>query len=117
MSIIIRVIVCNHDNKSKTLVNQVNLAGIFPPIVTPFNPDESIAWDKLRGNLAKWVELSKFQKAPKLCRWRQEPLSGYLVHGSNGEFAYLSPKERVDVIRVVKEEVILAQTGTLYRFR
>lgn len=39
-------------------------------------------------------------------RWRQEPLSGYLVHGSNGEFAYLSPKERVDVIRVVKEEVI-----------
>ena len=41
----------------------------------------------------------------KVCRWRQEPLSGYLVHGSNGEFAYLSPKERVDVIRVVKEEV------------
>jgi len=69
--------------------SSVNLAGIFPPIVTPFNPDESIAWDKLRGNLAKW---------------RQEPLSGYLVHGSNGEFAYLSPKERVDVIRVVKEE-------------
>ena len=32
-------------------------------------------------------------------------MSGYLVHGSNGEFAYLSNKERVDVIRVVKEEV------------
>ena len=43
----------------------------------------------------------------KVCRWRQEPLSGFLVHGSNGEFAYLSPKERVDVIRVVKEEVAL----------
>jgi len=70
--------------------SSVDLTGIFPPIVTPFNPDESIAWDKLRGNLAKW---------------RQEPLSGYLVHGSNGEFAYLNPKERVDVIRVVKEEV------------
>ena len=45
------------------------------------------------------------QKVNKLYRWRQEPLSGYLVHGSNGEFAYLSNKERVDVIRVVKEEV------------
>lgn len=32
---------------------QVNLTGIFPPIVTPFNEDESIAWDKLRGNLAR----------------------------------------------------------------
>jgi len=79
----------------------VNLAGIFPPIVAPFNPDESIAWDKLRANLAKW---------------RQEPLSGYLVHGSNGEFAYLSAKERVDVIRVVKEEagagkLVLAGSG------
>jgi len=81
--------------------SSVNLSGIFPPIVTPFNPDESIAWDKLRGNLAKW---------------RQEPLSGYLVHGSNGEFAYLNPKERVDVIRVVKEEagagqLVLAGSG------
>ena len=39
--------------------HQVNLAGVFPPIVTPFNPDESIAWDKLRGNLAKWVIIVK----------------------------------------------------------
>ena len=36
------------------ILNQINLTGIFPPIVTPFNPDESIAWDKLRGNLARW---------------------------------------------------------------
>ena len=54
-------------------------------------------------------------------RWRQEPLSGYLVHGSNGEFAYLSPKERVDVIRVVKEEVIFsslfAPTGPFYELQ
>ena len=31
------------------------------------------------------------------------------MHGSNGEFAYLSAKERVDVIRVVKEEVAFCQ--------
>merc|ERR1712223_1617617 len=82
-------------------VSSVNLTGIFPPIVTPFNEDESIAWDKLRGNLA---------------RWRKEPLAGFLVHGSNGEFAYLTAKERVEVIRVVKEEVgegqlVLAGSG------
>ena len=52
----------------------------------------------------------------KVCRWRQEPLSGYLVHGSNGEFAYLSPKERVDVIRVVKEEVMCLQCRALNCF-
>ena len=39
-------------------------------------------------------------------RWRKEPLAGFLVHGSNGEFAYLTAKERVEVIRVVKEEVL-----------
>ena len=48
-------------------------------------------------------------------------MSGYLVHGSNGEFAYLSPKERVDVIRVVKEEVIFsslfALTGPFYQLQ
>ena len=51
----------NHDNDG----DQVDLTGIFPPIVTPFNPDESIAWDKLRGNLAKWVIFvkSRVQKA------------------------------------------------------
>ena len=52
----------------------------------------------------------------KVCRWRQEPLSGFLVHGSNGEFAYLSPKERVDVIRVVKEEVMCLQYRALNCF-
>ena len=48
-------------------------------------------------------------------------MSGYLVHGSNGEFAYLSPKERVDVIRVVKEEVIFsslfAPTSPFYQLQ
>ena len=45
-------------NKLTTAV-QVNLTGIFPPIVTPFNEDESIAWDMLRGNLARWPKIRK----------------------------------------------------------
>lgn len=94
----------------RTLTGQVHrlssssspsLAGIFPPIPTPFNEDETIAWDKLRENIG---------------RWKQHPLSGFLVHGSNGEFCYLTTQERVEVIRVVKESVgagrlVLAGSG------
>jgi len=78
-----------------------DLTGIFPPITTPFNDDETIAWDKLRENLGKWA---------------QYPLRGFLVHGSNGEFCYLNTQERVEVIRAVKESVgedklVLAGSG------
>ena len=67
---------------------RIDLSGIYPPIVTPFNQDESIAWDKLESNISKW---------------NQHPLTGFLVHGSNGEFCYLNTKERVEVIKKVKE--------------
>jgi len=78
-----------------------DLSGIFPPIVTPFNKDESIAWDKLEHNMDQW---------------NKHPLAGFLVHGSNGEFCYLNTKERVDVIKAVKENVgpgklVLAGSG------
>ena len=60
-----------------------------------------MAWEQLRANLA---------------RWRQEPLSGVLVHGSNGEFSYLTTEERLDMVRVVREELgkeqlVLAGSG------
>jgi len=79
----------------------VDLSGVFPPIVAAFNQDESVAWEQLRANLA---------------RWRQEPLSGVLVHGSNGEFSYLTTEERLDMVRVVREELgkeqlVLAGSG------
>lgn len=32
----------------------IDLSGIYPPIATPFNADESIAWDKLEHNFSKW---------------------------------------------------------------
>ena len=71
-----------------TTAAKIDLSGVYPPIVTPFNADESIAWDKLRSNISKWNE---------------HPLAGFLVHGSNGEFCYLNTKERVEVIKAVKE--------------
>lgn len=37
---------------------QVDLSGIYPPIVTPFNEDETIAYDKLQQNMDKWNKIS-----------------------------------------------------------
>jgi len=35
----------------------VDLSGIFPPIPTPFNKDESIAYDKLASNIQRWEKV------------------------------------------------------------
>lgn len=76
------------------------MSGIFPPLATPFNSDESIAWDKLESNLEK---LNK------------EPLSGYLVHGSNGEYKFMSAQEKLDMVKKIKQQcsdkLILAGSG------
>lgn len=37
---------------SKT--NSLSLFGVYPPIITPFNEHEEIAFDKLKYNLQKW---------------------------------------------------------------
>lgn len=66
------------------------LHGIFPPIPTPFNTDESLALDQLRSNLERWAE------------W---PLAGYVVGGSNGEAVALTAQERVAVIGQVRQAI------------
>eukprot|EP00095_Tigriopus_kingsejongensis_P000938 maker-scaffold360_size197209-snap-gene-0.34 protein:Tk00938 transcript:maker-scaffold360_size197209-snap-gene-0.34-mRNA-1 annotation:"probable 4-hydroxy-2-oxoglutarate mitochondrial-like isoform 1" len=78
-----------------------DLTGVYPPITTPFNEDESIAWDKLEQNIAKLNDT---------------PLRGYLVQGSNGEYCYLTPQERVNMIEKVKKyaganKLVLAGSG------
>ena len=69
---------------------EINLAGIYPPISTPFVDKGEIAFDHLRANLALWNE------------W---PLDGYVVGGSNGEFVSQSFEERVAVVKTVREEM------------
>jgi len=80
---------------------KINFAGVYPPITTPFNQDESIAWNKLEENLTKMNTMN---------------LRGYLVQGSNGEYCYLSAEERVEMIRKVREfsakdKLVLAGSG------
>lgn len=55
---------------------------------TPFNEDETIAYDKLASNIAKWSEI---------------PFRGLVVQGSNGEYVYLTPEERVELVKRSRE--------------
>lgn len=81
--------------------SKIDFSGVFPPIVTPFKQDQTIAWAQLESNLA---------------RLGGQPLAGYLVHGSNGEFCYLSAEEKLDMVRAVRQlcgpdKLLLAGSG------
>jgi dihydrodipicolinate synthase/N-acetylneuraminate lyase len=64
--------------------------GIYPPICTPFLPmkNEPISWKHLESNLKIWEKI---------------PFKGYVVHGSNGEYPFLTNQERVDLVKAVRE--------------
>ncbi len=79
----------------------VSLAGIFPAVPTPFSADGGVEHDRLRSNLE---------------RLNSEPLSGYLLQGSNGEFVFLDPNERMEVVRAARavipeERLLIAGSG------
>lgn len=62
-----------------------SLAGLYPPIPTPFDVKEQIAYDKLEANLQHWVA---------------QPLDGVVMPGSNSEAAFLTQAERIEIWRV-----------------
>ena len=62
-----------------------DFSGIFVPITTPFNEDESIAWDKLESNIKKL---------------NTSNVKGFVVQGSTGEFCYLNADEKIATLRV-----------------
>lgn len=68
----------------------LNLAGVFPPIPTPFDGSGELALDKLAANLNRWND------------W---PLGGYVVGGSNGEFVLLEDPERVAVVEAARQNI------------
>jgi 4-hydroxy-2-oxoglutarate aldolase len=67
----------------------LDLKGLFPPIPTPFEGDK-VAPEFLVENIAMWNE---------------EPLDGYVVLGSNGEFPLLDEEERRSVIRAARKAI------------
>ncbi|KAK3589424.1 hypothetical protein CHS0354_020753 [Potamilus streckersoni] len=80
---------------------EMDISGIYPPIATPFRADESIDYGKLEENINKWNQI---------------PFRGYVVQGSNGEYAYLTKNERVELVSKVatmvpKDKLIIAGAG------
>jgi len=76
------------------------LEGILPPVLTPFRGEE-VALDRLAQNLE---------------RLNREPLNGYVVLGSTGEFPLLGEGEKERVIATAREHVptdrcLVAGTG------
>jgi 4-hydroxy-2-oxoglutarate aldolase len=69
---------------------KLSLAGAYAPIPTPFDGDGAVAHDKLAENIARWSKTS---------------LAGLLVLGSNGEFTYLSDKEKLEVLKTARQAI------------
>lgn len=82
-------------------IPKLDLGGIYPPIPTPFDDKEEINFAALESNVKKWKQL---------------PFRGFVVHGSNGEYTYQTPEEKVEVVRklrswVSKDKLIIAGAG------
>jgi 4-hydroxy-2-oxoglutarate aldolase len=82
--------------------NREKLEGIFAPIVTPFRDDEDVDFQALKHNMALY---------------RQTPLRGYLVLGSNGENKSLSEDEKRAIVDTIVASRGAGQTviaGVMY---
>jgi 4-hydroxy-2-oxoglutarate aldolase len=85
------------------MTSALSLVGLFPPIPTPFTKTDDVDYPALEANLS---------------RWNEQPLSGLVVGGSNGEFVHLTDREKSEVVQFVRQHtppdrVIIAGTGEL----
>ncbi|XP_009960392.1 PREDICTED: 4-hydroxy-2-oxoglutarate aldolase, mitochondrial [Leptosomus discolor] len=83
------------------LGHTLNLGGIFPPLATPFSPMQEVDYAQLEGNLRRYASI---------------PFRGLVVLGSNGEYPYLAPRERLEVVSCVRralprDRLLLAGSG------
>src|SRR5262245_30874118 len=78
----------------------LSLSGLLPPLTTPFDPTGAVALDWFAENVR---------------RLAGEPLTGYVVGGSNGEFSSLTLDERVNLVRTARRvagpRLVLAGAG------
>jgi len=68
----------------------LNLNGIFPACVTPYDSDGNVSPKRFAANIA---------------RWEKAGLHGYLVLGSTGEFQYMDETERGRLIEGVRAAI------------
>lgn len=77
------------------------LAGVFPPVPTPFDEQGEIAPDKLAANLRQLAATA---------------LSGFIILGSNGEYPYLDESEKIALFEAARaaipsDRLFVAGTG------
>ncbi|XP_031246198.1 4-hydroxy-2-oxoglutarate aldolase, mitochondrial isoform X2 [Mastomys coucha] len=80
---------------------KVDIAGIYPPVTTPFTATAEVDYGKLEENLNR---LATF------------PFRGFVVQGSTGEFPFLTSLERLEVVSRVrqaipKDKLLIAGSG------
>jgi dihydrodipicolinate synthase/N-acetylneuraminate lyase len=61
---------------------------VVAPSPTPFREDDSVDLAAIELNVAKWLET---------------PLSGFVLNSENGEEAFLSEQERLEIVRTVNQ--------------
>ncbi len=79
----------------------LDLKGIIPPLVTPFDETGAVRYDSFERNFDKYFEAG---------------IQGFLVLGSNGEAVYLEHSEKLKLIEAARKRVpsammLLAGTG------
>src|ERR1700686_2280120 len=79
----------------------LNLKGIIPPMVTPFDDNGAVNYASFERNIEKYIEAG---------------IEGYLVVGSTGESVYLEHSEKLKLIESSRKMVppsmtLLAGTG------
>jgi len=81
-------------------VSSKSIRGIFPPVSTPFDKNGNICYGSLEKNLNHLYKT---------------PLNGYLAQGSNGEYPFLDPEERVNLVKSMRtylpNKVLMAGSG------
>jgi len=77
------------------------IKGVIPPMITPFNENGEVDYEKFEYNMEKW---------------NQYDLAGYLVLGSNSETVYLTEKEKLKLIELTVKnrkhnKIVMVGTG------
>jgi 4-hydroxy-2-oxoglutarate aldolase len=68
----------------------LEIKGVFPPIPTPFDADGNIMYDKVKSNIAKWLEAG---------------LQGFVVLGTNGEYVMQTDDEKAKLFETARQAI------------
>lgn len=85
----------------RIIMAYIDISGVIPPMITPFDHNGDVDFDKFEDNIRNW---------------NQTKLAGYLVLGSNGETPYITENDKLRLIErtvntATTEKLIVVGTG------